>query len=277
MSHNVSPGSQPNETSLERPLYTPIKRRSFFMYAGATAGATALLLAGCKDDDNGDPSRIDVGSGDGGILNYAYGLEQLEAAFYAQIKTSAYYTAANTPTAIKQVFDDLALHEAIHRDFLKAAITANAAALKVTLLKDLTPDFSGIDFTSLNGILMAARTFEDTGVAAYNGAGRYLTDNALLGLAGKIVSVEARHAALIRDMITYNSFVASDVVNTFSPTLPANATTAYNGEGTASLTPAGSNGNPVAGAERSRKPQDVLNSVNNFLASGSKLSATSYS
>jgi len=272
MSHNVSPGSQPHETSLERPLYTPIKRRSFFMYAGATAGATALVLAGCKDDNNNNPSRIDVGSGDGGILNYAYALEQLEAAFYAQIKLGSYYTAAGTPAAIKQVFDDLALHEAIHRDFLKAALTANS----ITPLKDLKPDFSSIDFTTLNGILMAARTFEDTGVAAYNGAGRYLTNNTFLALAGKIVSVEARHAALIRDMIAYNSFVDNTVVNTFTPNLPANATAAYNGDGTASLTPAGSNGNPVAGAERSRKPQDVLNSVNNFLASDSKLSATSY-
>jgi rubrerythrin len=270
MSHNVSPGSQPHETSLDRPLLTPIKRRSFFMYAGATAGATALVLAGCKDDNNGDPSAIDVGSGDGGILNYAYALEQLEAAFYAEVRKSAYYTATGTPAAVKQVFDDLALHEAIHRDFLKAALTANS----ITPLQDLKPDFSSIDFASLNGILTAARTFEDTGVAAYNGAGRYLTNNTFLGLAGKIVSVEARHAALIRDMITYNSFVGSDVVNTFTPTLPANATTAYNGEGTASLTGSGS---PVPGAERSRKPQDILNSVNNFLASGSKLSANSFS
>nr|GFB22799.1 hypothetical protein [Tanacetum cinerariifolium] len=126
MSHNVSPGSQPHETGLDRPLYTPIKRRSFFMYAGATAGATALVLAGCKDDNNNDPSRIDVGSGNAGILNYAYALEQLEAAFYAQVQKSAAYTAASTPAAVKQVFDDLALHEAIHRDFLKAALTANS-------------------------------------------------------------------------------------------------------------------------------------------------------
>jgi rubrerythrin len=271
MSHNVSPGSQPLETGLDRPLYTPIKRRSFFMYAGATAGATALVLAGCKDDENNNPSRIDVGSGDGGILNYAYALEQLEAAFYAQVRISTYYTAPGTPAAIKQVFDDLALHEAIHRDFLKAALQAN----NITPLKDLKTDFSRIDFTTLNGILTAARTFEDTGVAAYNGAGRYLTNNTFLGLAGKIVSVEARHAALIRDMITYNSFVTSEVVNTFTPTLPATATTAYNGEGTPSLTPG--NGNPVAGAERSRKPQDILNSVNDFLASDSKLSAASFS
>ena len=270
MSHNLSSGSKPHEADLDRPLYTPIKRRSFFMYAGATAGATALVLAGCSKDDDNNPALIDVGSGDGGILNYAYALEQLEATFYAQVRTSAYYTATGTPAAVKQVFDDLAQHEAIHRDFLKAALIAN----NITPLQDLKPDFSSIDFTSLNGILTAARTFEDTGVAAYNGAGRYITNNTYLGLAGKIVSVEARHAALIRDMITYNSFVSSDVVNTFSPTLPATPTTAYTGAGTPSLTPG--NGNPVAGGERSRKPQDVLNSVNSFLTSGSKLSANSY-
>jgi rubrerythrin len=243
------------------------------MYAGATAGATALLLSGCDDDeDSPNTNAIDVGSGDVGILNYAYALEQLEAAFYARVRTGAYYTAANTPAAFKQVFDDLALHEAIHRDFFKAAITATPGA---TLLKDLTPDFSKIDFDTLNGVLSAARTFEDIGVAAYNGAGRYITNNTYLGLAGKIVSVEARHAALIRDMITYNSFVAADVVNVFTPTIAAGAGTAYTGAGTPSLTPG--NGNPVPGAERSRRPQDVLNSVNNFLAAGSKLSANSFS
>lgn len=270
MATNPLLDEQPAPTALDRPLLTPIKRRSFFMYAGATAGATALVLAGCKDDDNNSPGLIDVGSGDGGILNYAYALEQLEAAFYAQVKMSSYYTASGTSAAFKQVFDDLALHEAIHRDFLKAALTAN----NITPLKDLTPDFSSIDFTTLNGILTAARTFEDTGVAAYNGAGRYITDNTYLGLAGKIVSVEARHAALIRDMITYNKFVDSDVVNTYSPTLPANATTGYNGEGTPSLTPG--NGNPISGGERSKKPQAVLSAVNTYLAAGSKLSANNY-
>ena len=33
-----------------QPLLARIKRRSFFMYAGATAGITALALAGCSKD-----------------------------------------------------------------------------------------------------------------------------------------------------------------------------------------------------------------------------------
>jgi hypothetical protein len=40
-----------------------------------------------------------------------------------------------------------------------------------------------------------------------------LTSGDFLTIAGKIVSVEARHAALIRDLITPGSFAASDVVN----------------------------------------------------------------
>jgi len=221
------------------------------------------VLAGCSKSDS-SIGTIDVGSGDAGILNYAYALEQLEAAFYAQVKTGGYYTSLGPNSAERQIFDDLAAHEAIHRDFLKTALQ-NA---NITPLKDLTPDFGTIDFGSRGSVLTAAQTFEDTGVAAYNGAGRFLQSNTYLVLAGKIVSVEARHAALIRDLRNYNSFVGSDVVNTFTQTgtVP--------GDGTASL-PAGS-GNPGPGQERSKRPPVILQAVNNFLAEGSKLSAASF-
>jgi hypothetical protein len=42
-------------------------------------------------------------------------------------------------------------------------------------------------------------------VGAYNGAGRFLKTAGLLTLAGKIVSVEARHAAAIRDVLNPRS------------------------------------------------------------------------
>ena len=48
--------------------------------------------------------------------------------------------------------------------------------------------------------------FEDLGVAAYNGAGVRIKTDIYLVLAGKIVSVEARHAAYIRDIISNGSF-----------------------------------------------------------------------
>ena len=78
MSDKIQPRGS-DDTTFAQPLYTPIKRRSFFMYAGATAGATALVLAGCGDDnDDVIPSNgITLGTGDVGVLNYAYALEQL--------------------------------------------------------------------------------------------------------------------------------------------------------------------------------------------------------
>jgi hypothetical protein len=70
-----------------------------------------------------------------------------------------------------------------------------------------------------DSILRTAEQFEDLGVAAYNGAGKYLSDAGNLLIAGKIVSVEARHAAAIRDIrmalgaTGTARFAGDDVVN----------------------------------------------------------------
>ncbi|MBO2010536.1 ferritin-like domain-containing protein [Hymenobacter negativus] len=216
MSDNLQPRSA-DEASFAQPLYTPIKRRSFFMYAGATAGATALVLAGCSKDSDSTPvnNGISLGSGDVGVLNYAYALEQLEAAFYAQVKAS---TNTGLSAAETAYFSEVAAHEAIHRDFFKAAINRDAPG---KILQNLTPNFSNIDFTkrlksgtdTKLGILDAAKAFEDLGVAAYNGAGKLIKTAAYLVIAGQIVSVEARHAAYVRELITPNTFSSSDQVD----------------------------------------------------------------
>lgn len=206
MSNNLKQGG--DEADFTKPLHVPIKRRSFFMYAGATAGATALLLSGCDDDDDVmTPGTVSLGSGDVGVLNYAYALEQLEAAFYAQVIATPY---ANISTDERAALTAIAKHEAIHRDFFKAAITA---AAPTQIIPGLTPDFSKVNFTDRTSVLTTAKTFEDLGVGAYNGAGLLIQNPTYLLLAGKIVSVEARHAAYIRDLLTPGSFSGSDVVN----------------------------------------------------------------
>jgi hypothetical protein len=211
MSTNQNSDLLLQEARVDQPLYTPIKRRSFFMYAGATAGATALVLAGCSKEDS-SPGMVSLGSGNLSVLNYAYALEQLEAAFYAQVVKTP---ATDFQTGELAYFQQVAAHEAIHRDFLKAAII-NVA--KGTPLMDLTPNFSSITFTSRSSVLGAAKAFEDLGVAAYNGAGKLISASdpngpTYLTVAGKIVSVEARHAAYIRDLITPGSFAADDQVD----------------------------------------------------------------
>ncbi|RZJ94816.1 MAG: ferritin-like domain-containing protein [Hymenobacter sp.] len=252
MPTNFPSASERPEIAPDQPLYTPIKRRSFFMYAGATAGATALVLAGCSKDDS-SPGTTDVGSGDFGVLNYAYALEQLEAAFYAQVLTGDYYKGLSGTNAEKQIFTDLALHEKIHADFLKTALGSNA-------IKALTPNFSAINFNDRTSVLTTAQAFEDLGVQAYNGAGQYITSADYLVLAGKIVSVEARHAALIRDIISYNSFVGpvSGSTVTSNAVIDPSTTSA------------------TARQEQSKLPSVVLATANQYLADGSKLTATSF-
>jgi hypothetical protein len=217
MSENLQPGG-PDGTQLVKPLYVPIKRRSFFMYAGATAGATALLLSSCDDDDddttpslptgnstNADGS-ISLGSGDVGVLNYAYALEQLEADFYARVAATNGILSGNELSYFQQV----AAHEAIHRDFFKKAITGAASS---QVLRGLTPKYPAGTFDSRTSILATAKSFEDLGVAAYNGAGKLIQTPAYLVIAGQIVSVEARHAAYIRDLIDPGSFASDEQVD----------------------------------------------------------------
>ena len=191
----------------ERPD-SSFSRRKFlgFVGAGSAAIATASLVASCKDNDKPSNGGVNLGSGDVGILNYAYALEQLEAAFYVRVISSLY----SGVTATEQAFlTDIRDHEVAHRNFFKAAISAAGA----TPLRDLEVDFSTIDFGNKASVLGTAKAFEDLGVTAYNGAGKLLQSAAYLTIAGKIVSVEARHAAMIADLISNGTFADTTDAN----------------------------------------------------------------
>lgn len=191
---------QEQNTQEEQGVFTAqLQRRSFLQYAGAGAAGIALMAAGCKKRDRGIPEYEGVTldfKDDFGVLNYAYALEQLEAAFYIQVASAppSDFTAAQ-----KAYFQDIQFHEIAHREYFKKALSTAA-------IGSLEVDFSSIDFTSKTSVLGAAMAFEDLGVAAYNGAGVRLKDTNYLLAAGKIVSVEARHASYIRDLVSYGSF-----------------------------------------------------------------------
>ena len=176
-----------------------LSRRKFFGLSAGLAGLGIIAtLESCHDDKNSPTpdTRVNLGSGDYGVLNYAYALEQLEAAFYTQVALTPY----SGITALEQGYlNDIRDHEVAHREFFKAALSTNA-------IQALTPVFTSIDFTSRTSVLGTAKAFEDLGVSAYNGAGKLITDPAYLTIAGQIVSVEARHAALIRDLIANGTF-----------------------------------------------------------------------
>jgi hypothetical protein len=182
-------------------------RRSFLRYAGVgVASAGILATAACTKDHAiiKTNTGVDIGAtGDLAILNYAYALEQLEAAFYTQVILTPYSGISADEKAMLTAIRD---HEILHREFFKAALGSNA-------IPALTVDFSSIDFTKRAATLGAAKAFEDTGVKAYDGAGYLIGGGAYLTLAGKIVSVEARHAALISNLLVPGSYAASDQVD----------------------------------------------------------------
>ena len=189
-------------------LQSSATRRKFLRNAGlTTAAGVAILAIGCKKDEPTTPTvgTVNLGSGDVGILNYAYALEQLEAAFYIQVVSTPY---AGMSASELSTLTDIRDHEIIHRDFFKAALGANA-------IQGLEVDFSKIDFTNRASVLGTAKVFEDTGVAAYNGAGKLIKDPGYLLLAGKIVSVEGRHASIIRDLLQplSTSFAGDDIID----------------------------------------------------------------
>lgn len=185
--------------------------RREFLRRSALAGGVLAFASACSDSGmmEPEPEGASFGTGNVAVLNYAYLLEQLEAAFYIAVVDGFYAGASDQE---RSLLTDLRDHEIAHRDFLAVAL-GNAA------LPDIEFDFSAIDFGSRTSVLSTARTFEDLGVSAYNGAGRLLTTDAdgaaLLTIAGKIVSVEARHAAAIRSVISTDpqAFAGDDVVD----------------------------------------------------------------
>lgn len=187
-------------------------RRSFLRFGGASIATTGILLTGCKeffdhipDNPKPSPKAVNLGKGDTGVLNYALALEQLEAAFYTLVVAMP-YSGMNSEE--ETIMEDLRKHEVVHRDFLRAALGKNA-------IPALTFDFSSVDFNSRDSVLATAKVFEDLGVAAYNGAGKLLENPDFLLIAGKIVSVEARHAAAIRSIFDDDptSFAGDDIID----------------------------------------------------------------
>jgi serine-rich repeat adhesion-like glycoprotein len=125
-------------------------------------------------------------SGDVGILNFALTLEYLESTFYEEAKKRA-----GASGELKSLIELLSNDESQH----VAALTASIKQLGGKPVAEPKFDFP---YNGTSEFLKLAQTFEDTGVSAYNGAAPEIKSKEVLGAAGSIVQVEARHAAAIR-------------------------------------------------------------------------------
>lgn len=132
------------------------------------------------------------------VLNYALTLEHLEDYFYRTVNASGKLQG----NAAKYLAI-IGAHEKAHVDALTAAIKQAGGNPVAELPKY---NFSSLgDINTQDGILKIASVLEPTGVKAYDGAAREIQDKKILAVAGQIVQVEARHAAIIRALINPNA------------------------------------------------------------------------
>ncbi len=138
------------------------------------------------------------------VFQFALLLEYLEAEFYNTALASP--GLIPTPAAMGAI-QTIANHENAHVQFLTNALITAGVAPNPKPNFDYsggsgtgTGPFTNV-FVNYETFLAVAQTFEDTGVRAYKGqAENLMTNNEALTAALKIHSVEARHAAHIRQM-----------------------------------------------------------------------------
>ncbi len=202
-------------------LMRPATRRRFVQLMG-TGGALMILpgvfnacaVAPAPGAGMSGALMFDLRS-DVGIFRLVHTLEQLEAAFYTAVVSNAKFTSYFN-AAEQELFTDLRNVEIVHREFLRTALGSQA-------VPDVTSAINGATLSTIlssrENILGASRLFEHLGVSGLNGAGKYLQDARNLLLAGKFVSVEARHAAALRDVAppagqnANTAFAGDDIVD----------------------------------------------------------------
>ena len=161
---------------------------------GAVVGGGALLGALVPGAALAKPKTLDAppksfGKGDIGILNYALTLEYLEAAFYNEAAKKGSFKDGATKDFLKGVVKDENAHVKILKGILgKKAVKA--------------PKFDFGKTTSDEKLFVAtAFALENTGVGAYSGQAFNIDDPDVLAGALSIVTIEARHAGLIGQIL----------------------------------------------------------------------------
>jgi hypothetical protein len=124
------------------------------------------------------------------ILNFALLVEYLQASFYKEALARGALTGE-----LREFARVVGSHEREHVAFIKRTLGRKARRKPPFDFSDTTRDKDKFGPTAV--------TLEEIGLAAYNGQAANLTKGALAA-AARIVSVEARHASWIRDILGRN-------------------------------------------------------------------------
>jgi hypothetical protein len=162
-----------------------VTRAAFFRKAAVGGGAvltSGAIMGMLPELAAAKPSKKQ----DVKILKYALTLEYLEAAFYKGAVDSGVLTGDAAAFAAL-----VAAHEQTHVEFLQKALGGKSKAPKSPEF-----DFKGSN-TDPSTFVDTAFVLENTGVHAYLGQAGRIKQTAILGAAGSILTIEARHAAAI--------------------------------------------------------------------------------
>jgi hypothetical protein len=161
--------------------------RSSFMLRGALAAGAVYGTAAVAPFVS--HALAQTGGGDAEILNFALTLEYLESTFY-EVKGKE----VGLSGLAKTYAQEFGMEEEQH-------VAALMGAIKELGAKPIAKPTFVFPATNEKSFLALASVLENTGVGAYNGAAPSLKSKTLLGVAGSIVQVEARHAAAINLLI----------------------------------------------------------------------------
>ena len=226
-----------------------LPRRTFLRYTGAASVGVALLLAGCKDDDD-DPvnpapassngQAVGLGSGDTQLINLLQAGKQISAELLRRLIATPPAGLGGADLALVRAIGE---QQTVHRDVLKAAANAarTVAGTPLLNLPELTLDFSTVVLTDSASALTAALTLLNTLIAGAAGALRHTSRSTMLTLLGQILSVDARHAATLAALLPGGAL--NDPQETPGPDA----------------------------RNRALRPSETATALNNYLASGSRI------
>jgi hypothetical protein len=193
----------------------PLGRRNFLRVSAASAATVALVAAtGCGTDTPepvaADPHQLVLPTGDPGLFYYGYLLALALSTTYDKI-------VASPPTDLtlpeRAIISNMREHQIVYRELFRYYIDPT---LKLVLFPaDFAFNTATFNLTTRAGALAAVQQLADLSAAAYPVLLTLIaTSSYQRALLLKTVSVQARHAATIRDLRTPGSFADSTVVDT---------------------------------------------------------------
>jgi hypothetical protein len=181
-----------NETQMQVHEQSVKSRRNFLRRSAAVVGGGAVAAATLSAQSQNN---------DLALLNYALGLENLEAAFYNEGLAKFTSTdlsqgtllSALGPAAVGVAYSYL---QKI-RDHENAHVVTLNTVIKSLGGTPVAPCTYNFGYKTPDEFLKVAALLENTGVMAYDGAVAQLTNKDLITAGASIATVEARHASYL--------------------------------------------------------------------------------